>query len=176
MVRFVGRGCLVAVVLLVVIFGFLIVVVDGFFEGGVAEDGAVELVLGETTEKVAEFFGGDVGGGRKWATFGEFGESRGRGDGAGATVGFPGDVFYVFFFFRAGFSGGDADFDEHLVAADGVADDSLSVASPGGFVAHEKVSRGEKMVLDDFGVGPRSFEGGSFAGFLVWFRHRSPLV
>ena len=90
-------------------------------------------MFGEAAEEVADFFGGDLVGVVEGATFGKFGESRGGGDGASATVSFPADVddFVVFY----------ADFDEHLVAADRVTDDAFAVGEPFGFVAHDEVSR-----------------------------------
>lgn len=173
---------------------FRFVICDSFVEGLMAEDGAVELVLGKAAEEVADFLRSDLVGGVESAAFGELGEGGGGGDGAGATVSFPTDVADVFFPFAGRWilARVDFDFDEHLVAADRITDDAFTVGDKLGFVAHEKITRGEKVVFDDVGVCPGGLEGGfggtgclrlwSFGGFGgAWFfgggfEHFSPLV
>lgn len=74
----------------------------------------MEFVLGEIAQVIIDIFGGDFEGFVESFAFGEFGKSRGGGNGGSAAVSFPADVgnFIIF----------NLDVHFHLIAADGVAD------------------------------------------------------
>ncbi len=111
-----------------------------------AEDGAMEFVFGESTEVVFNLFWSDVGGFIESFAFGDFGHGGGAGDGGGAAVGFPFDVFDPAI--------ADLDVYVHFVTTDGVAGYADGVEDVVGGVADEEVFGMKKVFLDGFAVDP----------------------
>ena len=124
------------------------IVVDGILEGVVAEDGAVKFVLGEVAEVVIDGFGVDFEGFIESFAFGEFGKGGSTSNGRGAAVGFPANVLNCIGIWV------HLDVHFHLVATDGVADQADGVGFKLRFVAHQKVTGIQKVILDNVGIYP----------------------
>lgn len=131
------------------------IVSNGAGESFVAKHGAMKLMCGQAAEEFGDFSGADFESIVESLTLGKFRESGSRGNGAGAAISFPFDVFdFVVFDLEKHF---------HLIATNRVADNPLSIVRVFGFVAHQEVARVQKMLFDDIGIDPAGI-GGIFAG------------